>query len=171
MKCDNNNCSPLSNSEIDFTFKKWHVKKNNIKKYNNCYAYATNDYKTNRTRKLYPGHNSGYEPKNKNFTCTELTKYILSDFPDAYKTPFNKPCSDKFYKIYMAIEPKRDFHIYKHDHDGYWSHKPGSLSVSRKDASGEKITNPAKADRKYKNFNYKKSCSFFCIPVHGNNDK
>jgi hypothetical protein len=40
-----------------------------------------------------------------------------------------------------------DYHWYRQDSDGLWSHKPGETEVRRVDSSGKPVTNPQTADR------------------------
>jgi hypothetical protein len=50
-----------------------------------------------------------------------------------------------------------------------WSHKPGSTNVTDKDASGNYIVNPLKANWNYGRLNYNKHCCFFVIPSNYHN--
>ena len=43
-----------------------------------------------------------------------------------------------------------DYHFYRQDSDGTWSHKANNSNISRIDASGKIIINPKLADRNYK---------------------
>lgn len=47
-----------------------------------------------------------------------------------------------------------DYHWYRKDKNGYWSHKRGLTAISNKDASGNKIKNPKNANRNYSGCNY-----------------
>lgn len=163
--------SPLSNSELKYNPKMWNRKEDDIQKYNNCYAYATNNLKRNRKKKPHPGYISGYNSGEKDYTCPTMNKYILQDYPSAYKIDFNTPCKCNYFKSYLTVDPNNDFHLYRQDSDGYWSHKPGSREVTNLDASGNYIMNPEIADREYSKFNYKDSCMFFCMPHSEENKK
>lgn len=163
--------SPLSNSELEYDPKIWNKKENNIQKYNNCYAYATNDLRTDRNRKPHPGHLSGIESDEFDYTCPTMEKYVFTDYPDAYKIDYDKPCKCNYFKAFMTVDPKNDFHLYRQDANGYWSHKPGSREVTNIDATGNYIINPEKADREYKKYNYEDSCFFFCVPHNEQNKK
>lgn len=47
----------------------------------------------------------------------------------------------------------QDYHWYRQDADGYWSHKQGTTAVKRTDDSGMLITDPETCDRgSYTNF-------------------
>lgn len=156
--------SPVSNYEPTYEPDLWNNKEDNIKKYNNCYSYMTNQLEKNREKKLHPGELSGKSSTKEDYTCQGMERYILKDFPKAYKISYEKPCDKNYHKGYLTVDPKKDFHFYRQDANGYWSHKPGSGKVSDLDASGNYIYNPEKADRTYKRFDYKDSCMFFCVP-------
>ena len=57
--------------------------------------------------------------------------------------------SRKHYKGAMVVDRGNTFHFYRQNKDGTWSHKPGVLPVTNKDASGKKIYVPHFADRDY----------------------
>jgi hypothetical protein len=61
-----------------------------------------------------------------------------------------------------------DFHFYRQNRNGYWSHKPGSNLVTDRDASNRLITNPDKANRNYGALNYSKKCKKLCVPFKYN---
>jgi hypothetical protein len=154
--------SPMSNSELDFIPERWN--RSDIQTNNNCYAYATDDIDPRRTVKPHPGFKENIETTKKEFTCDVLTPNVFKDHPGAYQTTFENQCKCNYYKAYLTVDPSKDFHLYRQDSDGYWSHKPGSLKATNLDASKQKITNPEIADRTYKRFNYTDSCMFFCVP-------
>ena len=45
----------------------------------------------------------------------------------------------------------------------YWSHKPGTTSCTRYDASGSLITDPQTADRTYSYADYSTFCGYYII--------
>jgi hypothetical protein len=65
-----------------------------------------------------------------------------------------------------------DYHWYRQEPDGTWSHKRGNTAASRVDASGKPITNPETADRKYPGSDdYDKFCGYLCVPGDMDADK
>ena len=56
-----------------------------------------------------------------------------------------------------------DYHFYRQDKKGLWSHKAGRTEATDIDAKGKKITNPLVADRDYGRLNYSTPCFFFCV--------
>lgn len=163
--------SPLSKSELDYDPSRWNKKEHNIQKYNNCYAYATNDLRKDRHKKPHPGHLSGSDSGEEDYLCPIMKQYVFEDYPDAYPISFDKPCKCNYYKVFLTVDPKNDFHLYRQDSNGFWSHKPGSRKVTNVDASGNYISNPEMADREYKRFNYSDGCMFFCMPHNEENKK
>jgi hypothetical protein len=55
--------------------------------------------------------------------------------------------------VALVIWPGVDYHWYRQDKVGCWSHKPGSTPARNTDNSGKPITDPKICDRgPYKNF-------------------
>lgn len=50
------------------------------------------------------------------------------------------------YPVVLVIAPGEDYHWYRQDAGGDWSHKPGSTPVRDVDASGNRITDVSTAD-------------------------
>ena len=137
-------------------------------KYNNCYAYAFRDLDLNRKSKPQPGFLSNLKPLRKDqFTCKNFIQRIISDFPDTTYHGFSIPkCGCNRHAVFLAIDNRgkfRDYHFYRQNSNGYWTHKPGSTNVYHNDSDGNIITNPLYANRKYKLYNYSVPCGFFCV--------
>jgi hypothetical protein len=58
------------------------------------------------------------------------------------------------YSVYLVIDEGNDYHWYRQDKGGLWSHKRGQTKVINVDGSNHLIKNPAKANRNYGNVNY-----------------
>ncbi|MGH2620040.1 MAG: hypothetical protein ACRDHG_05645 [Anaerolineales bacterium] len=71
-------------------------------------------------------------------------------------------CSDGTYKVALVVDPGVDYHWYRQNPDGTWSHKPGHLEATEVDASGKPIYDPSVADRDYGLPNYNEFGGFFC---------
>ena len=157
---------PLSGSELKFNPKNWN-RQINIKFNHNCYAYAIGVIRSGLNGKPQPGYFAHYPPLYKSdYECDTFYKRILAENPLAYLEKDNIPCRKSYHKIYLAIDPKeedKDYHFYRQNKNGYWSHKPGRQDVVNIDANGKKIKNPQKANRKYKYYNYDKSCGYICV--------
>lgn len=77
------------------------------------------------------------------------------------------------YPVYFALAPD-DYHWYRQDSTGYWSHKPGPGSIKNKDgdggASDKLITNPMTANRRHGYTHYNRGGCFLWVPAgFGNN--
>jgi len=144
---------------------------------NNCYSYAIQNRDSSRKTKLYPGEYSNL-PRVKQqmdtYTCDVFENRLFLDLPGMFVTDYESKCPCDYYKIAMVLDNdknNKDFHFYREDSNGLWSHKPGSNKVVRTDAKGNIIKNPFTADRNYaKNndngYNYNDTCNFYCIPYN-----
>ena len=56
-------------------------------------------------------------------------------------------CASGKYKVALVVDPYYDFHWYRQNADGTWSHKPGGTNVRNTDNSSEIIYDPATANR------------------------
>jgi len=117
---------------------------------NNCYSYALNK-SCCRPIPLpgeplpQPGDYSG-KPWNR-LTCSDIIKAALRD---GLKKPDSKGCCPEGYnKVHLFIAHQQDYHWYRQDKGGGWSHKRGNTEATDQDASGKPITDPKEADRNY----------------------
>jgi hypothetical protein len=119
---------------------------------NNCYNYAC-DIKTGTFAQ--PGTASGNP-----FTstdCASVTSASLSDGLSGVGCDETE-CQQCCHQLALVIWPGVDFHWYRRDRNGSWSHKPGSTPARNTDNSGNTITDPRTADRgPYTDF-----CGCFC---------
>jgi hypothetical protein len=132
-----------------------------VKNAQNCFAYAF-DYRRlpKKCTKDYcpvsfpqPGLKSGYPKwsKVKGKRCPDLLGRLFGDVPDLKMTSFENRCPKNSSKIALVVDEDEDYHFYRQDSNGYWSHKPGSLAVKRVDASDRPIIRPDRALYLYKN--------------------
>lgn len=158
-------------------------------KNNNCYAYALNEKKTKRHHKRQPGNLYKLRQKLKeelfniesrtNSNCSQFTKKILKDLKPwgGYLLNYNERTQEcqipekGYYRIALVVSESdsqnlRDFHFYRQNKNGLWSHKRGWFSAPLAvDSSNKLIVNPALADRDYKTLNYNVFCAFFACPI------
>jgi len=79
------------------------------------------------------------------------------------------PCPADKCLVALVVAPGEDYHWYRHNDDGTWTHKPGETCATAEDSSGEAITDPRTADRRFKNDDgtfdpgYTDFCSFMCV--------
>lgn len=101
-------------------------------------------------------------------SCPIVEKLMLSDIPNAQKTDFISKCPTGTSKIALVVDPGEDYHFYRQDNNGMWSHKDGSNKAKRYDALKRDIFNPQLASRDYRwqgsDLNYTDFCGFYCVP-------
>ena len=155
--------SPLSGSELEYDPDLFNLNER-IKSSHNCYTYALGKIVPGLDSKAQPGYSSGFNHvSDDQFDCESFKKRLKKDVPGSYLEKFDNACIPGFYKIFLALDPKNDYHWWRQNKDMYWSHKPGSTDVVNVDASGDKIKNPLLSNRKFKHRNYYKPCFYACI--------
>lgn len=172
--------SPTSGHEPKLNMAIWN-RINPLKESHNCLSYAMNAVDPKIVKKCkdtagcpigfhQPGYASGSESfaDQKEKGCGDMVSRIWGDNPDVNATTFDKRCNKNTSKIALIVDPRRDYHFLRQDPDGYWSHKPGSMNVTRLDASNRPIIRPDRALFIYKNYKdplkYTKFCGYFCVP-------
>ena len=190
--------SYVSGFEHDYDPKKWTHPY--IEGSHNCYTYFLNGQikaVQDRCDELCQKHNKGNCPKkvdqcsnlkpqpghfnnllkkgsldmgSNKYTCPMMEGRIIGDNESIKKVKFNQKCPAHHYKGAMVVDPGHTYHFYRQNPDGSWSHKPGTLPVTNKDASEKVIYVPHNADRNYnKNnkkdgINYVDFCGYYCVP-------
>lgn len=180
------NCpaSPLNGSEPNYAPEKYNGDVS-IYKSHNCYAYSMDvidpklvnqckrNTKKNSCRQNFhqPGalHGDRFTLNTEERrTCPVVEKLMVSDVPEITKASFYQKCPKKMSKIALVVDPGEDYHYYRQDSDGLWSHKDGSNKVKRYDALKKNIINPKLASRDYRpqgsDLNYEDFCGFYCVP-------
>lgn len=146
---------------------------------NNCYSYAFNDLVSlnERDEKLQPGELSGEEYTEE--TCESLISKFKRDYPQRQIKPttVDEHIECDRYKIGLAVASdinNFDYHFYRQDLNGLWSHKPGSNDATNVDASNRVMSDPQNSDRDYtkyitedndEEFNYDMFCGYFSLKV------
>jgi hypothetical protein len=158
--------SPLSGYESKYQPHLWNDD-GEIQRTHNCYAYSLSKRTGKMSSKAQPGYFANYPPlSDADYNCASLYDRMKKDNPSIRPTKFGKRCGKGTYKIFLAYDPKEsdhDYHYWRQDSNGMWSHKPGATPVTNKDASGKHISNPMTADRNYKHFQYSEPCGFYCV--------
>jgi len=149
-----------------------------LRESHNCYSYVLN-LKSDEAvelclkefselkycRRSQPGYAAGFPSLDKKYlNCPEVMKRTLADNPNIKPSDAQQQCDMDSYKGALVVDPGSDYHYYRLNDDGYWTHKPGYKPSTFYDASGNLITNPEKANRNYGRLNYKDFCGYFCIP-------
>lgn len=163
---------PTSGSELTYNPSMW---KGTVEGRTNCYDYALNaqiNPKTGEYLWMIPGSSAGLSLSNELVTSSTVRKYIEED---AKKLGFrfeeverDTICESGTYKVALFIAPGDDFHWYRQNADGFWSHKLSSKPVSCVDASGCPIFDPVRADRDYSGIlnsgpNYSEFIGYFMV--------
>ena len=151
-----------------------------IKKSHNCYAYALNLINTDNKKlcekymsihnskdcldvRPQPGYYSGYldEYKPIFISCDKIIRRMKKDNPMIKKLRKEEKCKDGYYKIALCCrENGTDYHFYRQDNNGLWSHKDGYRKATNKDSKKRIIKDPFLADRGI----YKLFCGYFSVP-------
>jgi len=113
----------------------------------NCYAYACNQQGPFSGQfGMNPGQSSGQPLR----SYGDITAQGIGDraVSDGLSKTFVAGC----YPVSYVIAPnagngKPDYHWYRLDSNGSWSHKPGSTPATNMDYSGNRISDPATANR------------------------
>jgi hypothetical protein len=133
---------------------------NGIQYNNNCYNYACNIQTGTYAQ---PGRASGFILNQSHYHCDGVQGAVWNAAATDGLVPVecntSCGCSKCWHKVALAIRPGRDYHWYRQDRDGTWSHKPGGGPATNLDNSNNVITDPATADRG----NYTSFCGCFCV--------
>lgn len=172
---------PLSGAELKYDPGRWNDDKF-VRRSHNCFSYAMDrlqpdsvreckrrlsDEKLTSCRSIWPQPNVPEALKGNRadrFQCNIMTRELLQQLPEWQVGDRYLPCPEGQYKVALALATGSNYHFYRQDGgDGLWSHKDGGMPAMRTDASGEKIQDPATADRKYSNIHYDSFCGYFCV--------
>ncbi|WP_339253520.1 hypothetical protein [Paenibacillus sp. FSL P2-0136] len=131
----------------------------------NCYAYMLNT-STYSGHKLQPGEKAGSIFSS--LTTNSIITAAKADMPYMSKSLRSSSYSEvpgyREYKVALVIAPNYDYHWYRQDADGGWSHKRGLTAIDFRDASGNSVRNPQTADRNYGNgLNYSTFSGWYII--------
>jgi hypothetical protein len=131
---------------------------------NNCYNYST-DIMTDTFAQ--PGQAHGVFPPT---TCAGTGSGAVADGLVESK---EKRCVNCSHLVALVIAPgspgcsQMDYHWYRLDDNGRWSNKSGGAPATDQDASGNPITNPETANRKFVGpdycLDYSIFCTYYCV--------
>ena len=161
--------SKLNGSEPEYDNKKWN-NNNSIKKTHNCYAYVLDIINLSLKSKPQPGYYSGYSHLTDNDIrkCDRMFERIKADNPTTKRVKYKEQCPNGYRKGYLAVDDgsvsnDTDYHFYRLDSSGLWSHKPGSTNTRTENSNGKKIIAPHLSKRESNSHIYNKSCGYFCF--------
>jgi hypothetical protein len=123
---------------------------------NNCYNYVNNK----RTDTFaQPGRATGSYCLSGYSECMTAETVAANAARDGLtRLPDGAECPSDMAKMALVIRPGHDYHWYRRDTNGLWSHKPGGAHATNLDNSGNVIRDPRTADRG----NYTDFVGFFC---------
>lgn len=173
---------PTSGYEIEYEPELWNYWP--VQYNTNCYAYAFNTQlypNTNILSYMQPGF--ALEPYDDTKPEHQLRKLEQEDVTmnavvsrvqlDAEELNFSfveiskyTKCAPGTYKVALVIDNGIDYHWYRQNTDGTWSHKLAWLPVTNLDASDNIIYDPETCDKDYSNIgggNYNDGIKFFQV--------
>lgn len=112
-----------------------------VQPYNNCYNYANNQI-TNTFAQ--PGRANSVFPAN--MDCADYQNAATADgqvMAAGFANPLN---TGEGSYVALVVWPGVDFHWYRQNDNGCWSHKPGETPVTNLDNAGNLIADPANCD-------------------------
>lgn len=111
----------------------------NRRTHNNCYNYA-NDQATNTFAQ--PGRGTGHM-----YTAIDCAHVTPAAQSDGLVVKPNFTAAIPGWYVALVIWPGTDYHWYRQDKTGCWSHKPGSTAARNTDNAGHTISDPKTCNR------------------------
>lgn len=142
----------ISTNKFPFDYEPniWH----SIVNHTNCYAYALNSVypeKSNTNDIYYVGAFSGYDIQTYYFR-DDLLERLYADFNylglKIRESFLDEVVPKDCYKI-CFLSSGFDFHFFRYDNQGFWSHKQGWKYLPTNKYNDQIITDPAMAKRDY----------------------
>lgn len=133
----------------------------------NCFAYALNEKGSPglNLRTLQPGDFAGITPRLSQplYTCGEVHGRLMADaraiHPESIRAvSATQACPAGTYRVALSVDPSRDFHFYRQDPDGSWSHKIGGDPAHRLREGDPRCAAP-----EYSVYQYSQFCGFYCV--------
>jgi hypothetical protein len=119
-----------------------------VQPHNNCYNYANNQI-TNTFAQ--PGRATGHPAAN--MSCGAVQPAAQSDGLHPVPNFSGNLAPGHGWYVALVIWPNADYHWYRQDKVGCWSHKPGGTAARNVDNAGHAITDPKTCNRgPYTNF-------------------
>jgi hypothetical protein len=121
---------------------------------NNCYNYGCNDATDTFAQ---PGY-AATGVTNWTMACPEVSAGAIAD--GLVARPAGTPAAERCcHTAALVISPGNDYHWYRLDANGMWSHKPGHTAATNLDNSLNPIVNPETANRGA----YTVFCGYFTV--------
>ncbi len=122
---------------------------------NNCYNYGNNKRTDTYAQ---PGRRSGAEYGA--LTCISVRTAAVADGIEV--APSSNYCPHDKDLLALVVDEDFDYHWYRRDTNGMWSHKPGRGMATNLDEVGATISNPETAERCGDYLCYSHFCGYFC---------
>jgi hypothetical protein len=124
---------------------------------NNCYNYGCDEQTDTFAQ---PGRAHGVVLNwPADMACGPVTAGAMADGLVPVNCDQGCGCSECRHQVALVISPGWDYHWYRKDRDGKWTHKMGGTPATNLDNSGNIITDPRTADRG----SYTIFCGCFCV--------
>lgn len=150
---------PMSGYELDYDPSLWNYSP--VQGGTNCYNYAINSQVKPGTNDLWNKQQPGQYSESMTYDYSDydaMYNAVYNDFllynqiynTNLIFTPIDKfaKCPEGTYKVALvACSDDWDYHWYRQDSDGYWSHKHGTDPITRYDESDDLIIDPESCDR------------------------
>jgi len=133
-------CTPKAADAPAYNPGLWNIP--TVQPYNNCYNYA-NDQRTNTFAQPGRAHGKMYTK----LTCASVQPAAQADGLVPTASFSTKLAAGKGWYVALVIWPNTDYHWYRQDANGCWSHKPGGTAARNVDNGGHTITDPKTANR------------------------
>ncbi|MBQ4861047.1 hypothetical protein J8L98_04960 [Pseudoalteromonas sp. MMG013] len=119
---------------------------------NNCYNYAANVATNNFAQPGYASRSGRFSG-----TCASVVAAATGDAGIEPTSYFSNRYNPDETLLALVVAPGFDYHWYRRDNNGAWSHKAGQTPAKNKDNSGKIITDPRSANRGI----YTEFCGYF----------
>lgn len=160
---------PTSGSEVAYDESLWNYTP--VCGKTNCYAYALNTQVEPGTNKLWfaqPGIESDFEPYSQSEISADLIVRAVESDAEEFEFTFvpigrYAKCPAGAYKVALVIDNGVDYHWYRQNPNGFWSHKLAGNPITKRDASDQLIIDPWLADRDHGSTDYDIFVGYFAI--------
>jgi len=144
------NTPPEGQREMEYSPDFWNSF--STRRSNNCYSYAINRPYISVDHPLLFNTPS-------DLSCSGVGTILESS--GVKKVDSSGRCPSGYHKISLFIDPGKDFHFYRQEQNGSWTHKRGTRNIESVDSEGLPISNPDEASKSYQS-TYSESCGVYC---------
>ena len=164
---------PVSGYEIPYEPELWNGTP--FQPFSNCYNYALNK-KNMESYGIFALMDPGKRTPNYELPKSKMKKdyliEIICDDAEYFGFVFesvekDEMCSPGTYKVALAVYEETDYHWYRQNPDGTWSHKRGQGKVTNLDASDNLIYDPEMCNRNDGTYDYSIFCGYFQVSPLG----